>query len=511
MAARRGRSLRFRITLAATLIVALAIVAGAGIFTVILRSNLESGVLSAAETDAAGLSTRIDAAGLPAIANEQEHDDRIYQVVDSRGQVVQASKRAQGTALATVLTSSHPTVTIDGEPYILVVTSARHTSREIEIEGTSGGRSRAAKHGSGDDNGGDDNGGNSGSGGGSTVVVSPGPTVTVTSPPETPAPAKTNSVTNGYIIVAGRSTKEATETMSTVVRLLAIAVPLLIVLIAGTTWLVVGRSLRPVDRMRAELDEVTATNLHRRVADPGSADEISRLALTMNGVLDRLDESQRAQRRFVSDASHELKSPLASLRQYAEVSAAHPDRISQEELADAVLDEGARLERLVQSMLVLAKADEQLLETGSSPVDLDDLLFTEARRVRASGRVSVDTTAVGAARIVGDEGMIAQVVRNLVDNAVRHATSAVSLSAMETDVAVVLNVDDDGSGVAVADRGRIFDRFVRLDEARARESGGSGLGLAIVAELVRAHGGTVTVGDAPLGGARFEVRLPTPA
>jgi signal transduction histidine kinase len=377
------------------------------------------------------------------------------------------------------------------------------------VEGSGGGKSRPAKHGS--DDGSDDSAGSgSGSGGGNdpSVVVSPGPTVTVTSRPVTPTPATTHAVTTGYIVIAGRSTKAATDTMDTVVRLLAIAVPLLIVLIAGTTWLTVGRSLRPVDRMRAELDEVTSTNLHRRVADPGSADEISRLATTMNGVLDRLDESQRAQRRFVSDASHELKSPLASLRQYAEVSAAHPDRISQRELVDAVLDEGARLERLVQGMLVLAKADEQLLDTGHAPVDLDDLLFAEARRIRASGHVSVDTSGVGAARVSGDEGMIAQVVRNLVDNAVRHATSAVALSLEQTDGAALIHVDDDGAGVAAADRARIFDRFVRLDEARARESGGSGLGLAIVAELVRAHGGTVTVGEAPLGGARFEVRVP---
>ncbi|CAN5206626.1 hypothetical protein BH11ACT2_BH11ACT2_01140 [soil metagenome] len=533
MAARRGRSLRFRITLTATVIVTIAIVAGAGVFTVILRSSLESGVLSAAQTDAAALATRIDTAGLPAIAREQEHDDRVYQVVDSHGQVVQASKRAGSTALSTVLTQSTPTVTIAGEPYILVITGADYTSNEIEIDASGGGKSRPAKH--GDDSGNSGNsGGNSGgngkgsgspsssnsatntsgstgggsSGGGTRVVITPGPTVTVTSPPVTPAPLKTNSVTTGYIVIAGRSTKAASDTMDTVDRLLLIAVPLLILLIAATTWFTVGRSLRPVDRMRAELDEVTATNLHRRVADPGSADEISRLALTMNGVLDRLDDSQRAQRRFVSDASHELKSPLASLRQYAEVSAAHPDRISQQELADAVLDEGARLERLVQGMLVLAKADEQLLEPAHSPIDLDDLLFAEARRVRAGGRVTVDTSGVAAARVLGDEGMVAQVVRNLVDNAVRHAASTVSLSLVHTDVAAVLTVDDDGSGVAAADRDRIFDRFVRLDEARARESGGSGLGLAIVAELVGAHGGSVSVGDGPLGGARFEVTLP---
>jgi signal transduction histidine kinase len=260
--------------------------------------------------------------------------------------------------------------------------------------------------------------------------------------------------------------------------------------------------------MRAELDDVTSANLHTRIEQPASRDEVGRLAVTMNRMLDRLDSAQQAQRRFVSDASHELKSPLASLRQYAEVAQAHPDRISEAELSEAVLDEGARLEKLVQGMLVLARADEQTLAGGSSPVDLDDIVLADAQRLKAAGRVAIDTSAVGPARVLGDAGMLGQVVRNLVDNAARHADSRVALSLVESGLTVVLHVDDDGDGVAPDDRDSIFDRFVRLDEARARESGGSGLGLSIVQELVTAHRGTVSVGDGPLGGARFTVTLP---
>jgi signal transduction histidine kinase len=310
------------------------------------------------------------------------------------------------------------------------------------------------------------------------------------------------------VIVAGRTTSTAAATITTVVQLLAVAVPLLVILIAASSWFTVARALRPVDRMRAELDVVTSANLHTRIEQPESRDEVGRLATTMNRMLDRLDSAQQAQRRFVSDASHELKSPLASLRQYAEVAQAHPDRISEAELSEAVLDEGARLERLVQGMLVLARADEQTLVSGSSPVDLDDIVLGEAHRLKASGRLTVDASAVGPARVLGDVGMLGQVVRNLVDNAARHADTAVALSLAESGSSVVLHVDDDGDGVAPDDRDSIFDRFVRLDEARARESGGSGLGLSIVRELVTAHRGTVTVSTSPLGGARFTVTLP---
>jgi signal transduction histidine kinase len=260
--------------------------------------------------------------------------------------------------------------------------------------------------------------------------------------------------------------------------------------------------------MRREVDGVTSSNLAHRIADPGSDDEIGRLASTMNLMLDRLDESQRMQRRFVSDASHELKSPLASLRQFAEVASAHPDRVSAAELSEAVLDEGARLERLVQGMLVLARADEHSLVAARGSIDLDDLLFAEAKRVGASSALRVDTSAVGAARAHGDEAMLQQVVRNLIDNAARHASTTIALSLAESASDILLSIEDDGDGVPAADRERIFERFVRLDEARARESGGSGLGLAIVRELVGAHQGSVTVHVSRLGGARFDVRLP---
>ncbi|HWM15362.1 MAG TPA: ATP-binding protein [Microbacterium sp.] len=311
-----------------------------------------------------------------------------------------------------------------------------------------------------------------------------------------------------WLIVAGRSTGEVDATLATVGVLLAVSVPLVAGVVALTTWFAVGRSLAPVERMRRQVERMSGSDLSLRVDETHTGDEIGRLAHTMNGMLARLQQSQAAQRRFISDASHELKSPLASLRQYAEVARAHPERISPTELSDAVLDEGARLERLVQGMLVLSRADEGALALNVADVDLDDLLLAEVQRLRALGRIAVDATAIDPARVRGDLGLLRRVTRNLADNAARHARSTVTLGVRQTEQGAVLTVEDDGSGIPPAERDRIFERFVRLDEARARDAGGSGLGLAIVREIVRAHGGDVRADAGASGGARFTVSLP---
>jgi len=310
------------------------------------------------------------------------------------------------------------------------------------------------------------------------------------------------------MVVLGLSLEDVDESLGTVIPLVLIAVPLLLVLVAGTIWAVVGRALRPVEAMRRSVEAVNVANLDQRIPAPGGNDEIARLAITMNRMLERLDHSQQVQRRFVSDASHELKSPLASLRQYAEVATSYPDRLGAEELAEAIREEGGRLEAIVRGMLVLAKADESSIAGVRHDVDLDDLLLAEAGRLRSSTALVIETSGVAAGRVSGSDELLAQVVRNLVDNAARHATSRVGLTLNETDDVVMLAVDDDGPGIPAGDRERVFERFVRLDDARSRDAGGSGLGLAIVRELVAAHGGLVTARESALGGARFEIRLP---
>lgn len=301
---------------------------------------------------------------------------------------------------------------------------------------------------------------------------------------------------------------DALRASGTVSGILLAAVPVLLAVVALLVWLVVGRALRPVDTIRREVDAIGPAELDHRVAEPASDDEVGRLARTMNRMLGRLDGAARAQRRFVSDASHELRSPLASLRQHAELAQAHPDRLADGELADVVLTEGARLEDLVAQLLLLTRLDEGAVALAREPVDLDDLLLADARRLRESGRVAVDASGIGPARVLGDERMLARLTRNLTDNAARHASTRVTLAVRETGEGVQLTVDDDGAGIPPEHRDRVFDRFVRLDEGRSRDAGGSGLGLAIVAEVARAHGGSVRVDDSPLGGARFVVTLP---
>lgn len=305
------------------------------------------------------------------------------------------------------------------------------------------------------------------------------------------------------LVVVARELTSVDDSYAATTPLVVLALPVLVLLLGATVWVVTGRALRPVDRMRAEVDEVTAQRLDRRVAGADRGDELGRLAATMNRMLDRLDGAARTQRRFVSDASHELRSPLASLRQYAAVAEAYPDRMTAAELAAAIRDEGGRLEGIVAGMLVLARADEGSLHRRDEPVDLDDLVLPEVQRLRATTALTVDAS-VAPARIRGDAELLAQVVRNLADNAARHARSAIAITLTED---AVLTVADDGDGVPEADRERVFERFVRLDEARARDAGGSGLGLAIVREIVQAHGGTVQLDAAAGGGARFVVRF----
>jgi signal transduction histidine kinase len=309
-------------------------------------------------------------------------------------------------------------------------------------------------------------------------------------------------------ILVGETLESVAESTRVVAGLLLVGLPLLLVVVAATTWRVVGRALAPVEAIRAEVDAISTQELHRRVPDPPGKDEIARLAATMNDMLARLQSGQARQRRFISDAAHELRSPVAAIRQYAEVARSHPDRTTTEELADVVFEEDTRLERIVDNLLLLTTMDEETSGLDMRPVDLDDLLLEEARRLRSTTGLRVDTGGVSAGRVAGLPTQLAKLVRNLADNAARHAHSRVALSLSEDGTETLLRIDDDGQGIPAPARQRVFDRFVRLEEARDRDSGGSGLGLAIVAEIAAAHGGSVVARDSPLGGARIDVRLP---
>ena len=307
-----------------------------------------------------------------------------------------------------------------------------------------------------------------------------------------------------YTVVAGQSLEPVADSTATVVALLAVGYPLLLVVVGASTFWFVGRSLRPVEAIRAKVAGIGGRELTERVPVPDARDEVARLAVTMNEMLDRLEAAQRSQRRFVADASHEMRSPIATLKAAAEVTLSHPERSAQ--VADGFLAETQRLEHLVSDLLLLARADERGLGPALRDVDLDDLLTAERARIRTATGLTV-TTQISAVRIVGDPHQLAQVVRNLVDNAARHAATSIGVALRRDADDAVIEVTDDGPGIPVADRHRVFDRFVRLDESRERARGGSGLGLAIVREIVTAHGGSVRVVDSRAG-ATLRCTLP---
>jgi signal transduction histidine kinase len=306
-------------------------------------------------------------------------------------------------------------------------------------------------------------------------------------------------------VIALQSLTVARDAQDVVVRLASIGVPFLLLVVGAATYVSVGRALRPVEAIRARTAEIGAADLSARVPVPSSDDEVSALALTMNGMLGRLEAAVATQRAFVSDAGHEMRSPLAAIR--TEVEVAQRAGLSDRTLAD-LLGETGRLERLVADLLLLARADEGAMTLHRADVDLDDLLDDERARLRNQPDLTV-TASVAPARVVGDRSALARVVRNLVDNAARHAAGRIHLASGTDGGRAWVEVTDDGPGIPMEDRARVFERFVRLDDARAREDGGSGLGLAIVRELVRASGGSVRLdGAGPLPGAHVRVELP---
>jgi len=309
-------------------------------------------------------------------------------------------------------------------------------------------------------------------------------------------------------LVAERSLTEVTTTTDRINDSLTLGVPFLIVLMGLMTWWLTGRALRPVEQIRSEAAAITGSTIHKRVPEPTTNDEIGRLARTMNSMLDRLEESSQRQRRFVSDASHELRSPIATIRAQLEVAKRRGADADWPAVADRILAEDARLENAVTDLLDLARAEEG--EKIDAVVDIDEIVLTEADRYQSSEIVNttIDTHKVSAGRARGNPAQCTRIVRNLLDNACRHAKSRVAVSLTTEQEFVVLTVDDDGPGIPLADRDRVFDRFTRLDEGRSRDAGGMGIGLAMVRTIADRHGGSVTIGDAPLGGARFVVRLP---
>lgn len=470
------RSVRARTSLFATAVVTVALVV-AGIAVVwALRNNLSSQADLQAEVTAREVASQIAVGTSYDKLNLPDGDTNPVQVVDANHQVRAASDELTtitGTS-ATAVTPAAPTATASAG-------SSDEDGDSDDDSGSAPGRSEVSND----------------------VDYSTG-RATVddhTADYRFAAVKATNPSGETATVYAGAPLATEQNAVGTVVNAMLIGLPLLLAVVAGVTWLTTRRALRPVEGIRAELSAITASSdLSRRVPEPDSHDEIARLAATTNETLAALEASVEQQRRFVADASHELRSPIASLRTQLEVAAAHPELL---DLDGAVLDT-VRLQVLAADLLLLARLDAGEQQQGG-PVALDELVLEQV--ARRTDRIPVHLTVKTPVRLNGSGSQLARVLGNLLDNAQRHATSTVSVTLRTEGPTAVLEVADDGPGVSPEDRERIFERFVRLDDARSRDEGGAGLGLAIARDVIRSHGGDITVRDAAGGGALFEVRV----
>lgn len=440
---------RVRTTLAATLVVALALSIGGVALVRVLSASLDHNRRSVAVAQAVNIAGLAASGHLPATLASLTEETTLSQVVDSHNQVIAASAN------------------IAGEPPLAPFTPTAQGPTVADVRG---------------------------------LAATDGPSLVV---------ALGAHLGARPVTVFTAVSLEATDAaVNTVILGLVLGLPSLLLLVAVTTWVIVGRALRPIEAIRSEVAEITTHDLHRRVPDPAVDDEVARLSRTMNSMLDRLEISAEQQRRFVADASHELRSPLAAIRAELEVGLARGTATDWPATANDILFDEARMERLVTSLLMLARLEADRRPLPADTVDLSRIVGDEIRdRTGLRGApVRAEVTPGLRARISGFQAQ--QIVTNLVDNAQRHARGQVVVTlAPGADHTVKLIVDDDGPGVAPADREVIFERFTRLDESRNHEAGGAGLGLAIVRDIVVRHHGTVAFTDGAVGG-RIVVALP---
>ena len=452
----RRASVRSRSTAAAVVVVAAAMALGAAVLLLLLQRALISAASDAADGRVADVAAQVSAEGVENLSGylaKTNRSSQIVQVLDDTGQVVAASSsRAESSPLTGLRPA--PGRVQRAEVGEMPLLDDDHdyliVARGIEYRGTT------------------------------------------------------------YTAVVASSVETQRATMATVTQYLMLGFPVLLVVVGLASWMLTGQALRPVERIRRRVHGIEASDLTERVPVPQTDDEIARLASTMNEMLDRLQAGQANQRRFVADASHELRSPLATVAAGLDVIEPSARGETWQGLHQLMTGEAERMRRLVENLLLLAKADDAALPMHRGDVDLDDLVETEVVRLRADGRLKV-LADVQPVRVIGDRLRLSQLIRNLVENAATAAHTTVRLGTTERDGVAVLTVEDDGDGIPAEDRERVFERFVRLDTSRARASGGSGLGLSIVQEIVKAHHGTVTLAPAASQGTVATVTLPLPA
>ncbi|MCE5190593.1 MAG: HAMP domain-containing histidine kinase [Actinomycetia bacterium] len=455
------RGIRARTTIIAVLVVGVAAAIALAALVITARSALTGQITSNAEARAQDIGLLAKAGSVPdPIPGKGEA--LLVQVVDSGGKVTASS------------------ASINGQAALVDLTLAPGQSRTCKVPALA-------------ESAGGESAGEGGADAGTSFLITG---VGVSSP------------AGPVTVIVAASLDPVQQLVDVLVPRLSYGLPAILLVVGVTVWLLTGRALRPVEAIRIQAEAISATSLERRLPLSGTSDEIERLALTMNRMLDRLELSSLAQRQFVSDASHELKSPIASMRTMLDVA-----RKERPEDFDVFLDdlvaEDSRLEHLVRDLLTLARFDEGTRSTNVVEVDLDDVLLQATSAAARSGVVACDLSGVHPVRITASPDDVNSLIRNLLENAVRHAAACVWVTADVTDGLVVVTVSDDGNGIAPSERERVFDRFVRLDDSRARSEGGTGLGLAVCRAIARSMGGDVIVGEPTHGGATFVLHLPS--
>jgi heavy metal sensor kinase len=315
------------------------------------------------------------------------------------------------------------------------------------------------------------------------------------------------------VLVVANSLAPVAETTRRLLVLLAIAIPAAVALSVALGYVLARRALRPIDRMTTDAAAIGSDDAAARLDLPPTDDEVGRLGRTLNGMLDRLQNAISEQKRFTADASHELRTPLAIMQSEIDVALRSPVTSDNARSAlRSMREEVVRMSRLVDSLLTLMRADEGGLELAADEVDLADVARIVRNRLAGSAASNGARITVDAAPIVvwGDSDRLDQLLTNLVDNALKYGpdTGEVRIEVWPDGSHAIVEVSDDGPGIAAGDLDHVFDRFYRVDEARTRSAGGAGLGLAICREIAQAHHGEISVRNGDRGGTVFTVRLP---
>jgi signal transduction histidine kinase len=454
---KRGRlsgNIRNRVTVATALVVGIALVMAGATLLIILQQLLVAGVDNALSSRARDLSVQSESATITGTISGTAGDTSLVQIVSSNGTVIASTSNVAGEA---PILQSHPALRATATT--TVSDSPLDTGTEFRVLAE-------------------------------PITLPDGP---------------------GWIYVAS-SLGQVTAAVNQVRSLFLAGLPVVLVVIAAIAWLSVRQSLKPVESIRRRAAEITAADLSQRVPVPRGSDEIAHLAQTVNDLLGRIEQAAIRQQQFVGDASHELRSPLAALQIQIDVALANAKGSDLAAELAPMSGQVNRMTMLIEDLLFLAKSTETRPMVLPALVDLDEIVFEEAARLRALGGPEIVTSVLSAQRVRGSFRDISRMMRNVGDNAHDHAKAKICLSLRVANTVAEIVVSDDGAGVAQSDQERIFSRFSRLDGSRVRDSrgGGSGLGLSIARQIAESAAGSLSVRDRSDGkeGAEFVIRLP---